>query len=217
MTIARGTDIALRRVRGITRRRVSGIALTGALVLLATTQPAMAHVAIEGASDFTAGLIHPFFVLSHLLVIIGLGLFLAQQPFASTKLAMAAFVAMLLGGFATAALGVATTFPSRGVLLAAAISLGLLVAWARVQPRAVAAILAAVAGIAIGIDSFPEEGTFWAVMAGVTGTALSVSILLVNVLAGAGYLTLGWQRIGMRVIGSWIGACGLMVAALAMR
>ena len=37
------------------------------------------------------------------------------------------------------------------------------------------------------------------------------------VLAGSSYLTQGWQRIGMRVVGSWIGACALMVAALAMR
>ena len=198
-------------------RAVITAVFTGALAFLATAQPAAAHVAIEGASDFTAGLIHPFFVLSHLLVIIGLGLFLAQQPFASTKLAIAAFVATLLGGFFLGVLGFAAAFPSRGVLLATAISLGLLVAWARAQPRIIAVVLAAAAGLAIGVDSFPEEGTFWAVMAGVTGTSLSVSMLLINVLAGAGYLTLGWQRIGMRVVGSWIGACGLMVAALAMR
>lgn len=209
MTITRPICIALTRL--LTTAPFAGLAL------LAATQPAAAHVAIEGAGDFTAGVIHPFFVLSHLLVIVALGLLLAQQPFASSKPAIAAFVATLLGGFAAAALGVAATFPSRGVLLATAIALGLLVAWARVQPRVIAIVLAAAAGLAIGIDSFPEEGAFWSVLAGITGTALSVSILLINVLAGAGYLTQSWQRIGMRVVGSWIGACALMVAALTLR
>lgn len=209
MTIIRPIGMAV-------TRRLAAAPLAG-LALLAAMQPAAAHVAIEGAGDFTAGLIHPFFVLSHLLVIVALGLLLAQQPFASTKFAIAAFVAALLGGFGAGALELAAAFPARGVLLAAAVSLGLLVAWARVQPRAVPVILAAAAGLAIGIDSFPEDGAFWSVLAGITGTALSVSILLINVLAGAGYLTQGWQRIGMRVVGSWIGACALMVAALTLR
>ena len=199
------------------RRTVTTVLCAGALAFLAAARPASAHVAIEGAGDFTAGLIHPFFVLSHLLVIIGLGLLFAQQPFANTKLAIAAFVATLLGGFAAAALGVAAVFPAEGVLLATAIGIGLLVAWAPPLPRFVAVVLAAAAGTAIGIDSFPEDGAFWPTMAAITGTSLSVSLLLINVLAGAGYLTLGWQRIGMRVVGSWIGACALMVAALAMR
>lgn len=199
------------------RRTVTTVLCAGALAFLAAARPASAHVAIEGASDFTAGLIHPFFVLSHLLVIIGLGLLFAQQPFANIKLAIAAFVVTLLGGFAAAALGVVAVFPAESVLLATAIGCGLLVAWAHPLPRLVAVVLAAAAGTAIGIDSFPEEGAFWPTMAGVTGTSLSVSLLLINVLAGAGYLTLGWQRIGMRVVGSWIGACALMVAALAMR
>ncbi len=198
-------------------KRLAAAAPLACLALLVAARPAMAHVSIDGAGDFTGGLLHPFFVLSHLLVIVAFGLFLAQQPFASTKLAIATFVAALLGGFAAMALGMAAGFPSRGVLLSAALVLGLLVAWARVQPRLVAVVLAAAGGLAIGIDSFPEEGAFWPVLAGITGTALSVSILLINVLAGAGYLTRDWQRIGLRVIGSWIGACALMVAALTLR
>ena len=191
--------------------------LIGVCVVLAATQPAMAHVAIEGADNFTAGLIHPLFVLSHLLVIVGLGLFLAQQDFASTRLAIAAFVVALIGGFAGAAVDIATVFPTSGVLLGTAVAVGLLVALGRALPRMVAPILAAVAGIAIGIDSFPEEGSFWPILASVTGTSLSVSLLLVNVLALAGHLTQSWQRIGMRVVGSWIGACALMVTALTLR
>jgi hydrogenase/urease accessory protein HupE len=202
----------------MTSKAVILAGLGGALAGLTAATPALAHVAIEGASDFTAGLINPFFVLPHLLVIIGLGLFLAQQGVASTKLALAAFVAALLGGFAGAAvLNFIAIVPTRGILLATAVSVGLLVALNRNLPGAVAGILAAAAGLAIGVDSFPDGMTFWPALAGITGTSLSVSLVLVNVLAGAGYLTLGWQKIGMRVVGSWIGACALMVAALAMR
>jgi hydrogenase/urease accessory protein HupE len=189
----------------------------GACLWLAAAQPALAHVAIEGADDFTAGLLHPFFVLSHMLVIVGLGLLLGQQDFTRVRLALAAFVAALLAGFAAAAIVPGAAVPVDGVLLATAVSVGLLVALARGLPPIVTAGLALVVGAAVGFDSFPEAGPVWSRLAGVTGTALSVCILLVNVLAAVGYLTRDWQRIGVRVVGSWIGACALMVGALAMR
>jgi hydrogenase/urease accessory protein HupE len=174
-------------------------------------------VAIEGADDFTAGLLHPFFVLSHMLVLVGLGLLLAQQPLSHTKAAVPAFTATLLAGFLTASLQFHLPFSMRGVLLGVALSAGLLVALARPLPRFVPAALAAVAGFAIGIDSVPESGSLWTMLLALTGTGLSVCLVLVNVVAVGSYARRPWQAIGLRVLGSWIGACSLMVSALALR
>jgi hypothetical protein len=46
---------------------------------------------------------------------------------------------------------------------------------------------------------------------------LSVCLVLVNVVAVGSYARRPWQAIGLRVLGSWIGACSLMVSALALR
>jgi hydrogenase/urease accessory protein HupE len=197
-------------------RRV-GIVATVCLALIAAPLPAVAHVAIEGADDFTGGLLHPFFVLSHLLVIIGLGLLLAQQTLSHTKAAVPAFTAGLLAGFLSAGFDFPLPFSMRGVLLGTALVVGLLVAVARRLPRFLPAAIAAIAGLAIGIDSVPESGTLWTLLLALTGTGLSVSLLLINVAAVSGYARRPWQAIALRVFGSWIGACSLMVSALALR
>jgi hydrogenase/urease accessory protein HupE len=190
---------------------------TIALALIAAPLPAVAHVAIEGADDFTAGLLHPFFVLAHLLAVIGLGLLLAQQGLSHTKAAVPAFTATLIAGFLWAGFGMASPVPPSGMLLATALVIGLLVAVARPVPRLIPAILAAIAGFAIGIDSVPESGAPWKTLLALTGTGLSVCLLMINVLAIASYARRPWQAIGLRVLGSWIGACSLMVSALALR
>jgi hydrogenase/urease accessory protein HupE len=190
---------------------------TLAFALIAAPLPAVAHVAIEGADDFTAGVLHPFFVLAHLLAIIGLGLLLAQQGLSHIKAAVPAFTATLIAGFLWPAFGIAALIPTSGMLLGTALVIGLLVAAARPVPRWAPAVLAALAGFAVGIDSVPESGTLWTTVLALTGTGLSVCLLLVNVLALASYARRPWQAIGLRVLGSWIGACSLMVSALALR
>ena len=188
-----------------------------AAALIVSPLPARAHVAIAGADDFTAGLLHPFFVLSHLLVIAGLGLLLAQQSLAHVKAAVPAFTACLLAGFLCAGLALEPPVAPRGALLGTALAAGLLVALGRPLPRALPAALAAIAGLAIGFDSVPEDLALWPTLLAMTGTGLSVSLLLINLVALGGYARRPWQVIGLRVLGSWIGACSLMVSALALR
>ena len=198
---------------GKTQRRP---VLIVALSSLFVPHPTWAHVAVEGADNFTAGMLHPFFVLPHVLVILALGLFLDQQGMARMRLALAAFVIALATGFGGAALDLAALVPLRGLLLGTALCLGLLVAWGRALPFA-AAPAAAVAGFAIALDSLPDDGSVLADLISAIGTSLSLSFALLNVLAFASLLTRGWQRIGLRVLGSWIGASALMVAALSLR
>lgn len=197
-------------------RRFAAAAL-GALAICLAPQAASAHVAIAGADDFTAGLLHPLFVPAHLLTILALGLLLAQQQFAHVKATLPLFTGALIIGLAAGELASAAPDMLEIALLATAATLGLLVALARPLPRWIVPVLAAIGGLAIGLDSSPETGSAWRSFLALTGTGISACLLVVNVLVLAGYLRRPWQRIGIRVVGSWIGASALMVSALMLR
>lgn len=198
----------------------AGRLAAAALVPLAaciTPRGAVAHVAIAGADDFTAGLLHPVFVLGHILTIVALGLLLGQQGSAHLKAALPSFTAALAAGLIGAGVSLAPSGSVESVLLAIAVGLGCLVALARPIPRRIVAAVAAAAGFAIGIDSAPDLQSPWRSFLALAATGISVSLLLINVIVAAGYLNRPWQRIGVRVAGSWIGAAALMVSALTLR
>jgi hydrogenase/urease accessory protein HupE len=100
------------------------------------------------------------------------------------------------------------------MLLAATVLTGLLVALARPMPAFVAAPLAAIIGAALGLDSPPEVIAISAATIMLIGTGIGACLALVLVVAGASYLTAWWQRIGMRILGSWIAASAILVLAL---
>jgi hypothetical protein len=78
-------------------------------------------------------------------------------------------------------------------------------------------LLAAVAGMALGLDSPPEAISIAVATTMLIGTALGASLALALVVAGASYVgAQKWAapRIGMRVLGSWIAASALLVLAL---
>jgi hypothetical protein len=71
-----------------------------------------------------------------------------------------------------------------------------------------------VLGVALELDSVPQEISTQATLltlAGTTITALSIPALLAVLTA---YLRRDWQRLGVRVAGSWIAASAILVLAL---
>jgi hypothetical protein len=71
-----------------------------------------------------------------------------------------------------------------------------------------------VIGTAIGLDSPPQGISFSAAMLALIGTAIT-AIAIVALIAFAGArLTRPWQRIGIRIVGSWIAASAVLVLAL---
>ena len=176
-----------------------------------------AHTPIEGAGDFTGGLLHPVVVLPHLLTIIGLGLLLAQQPLAALRRVLPLFTAGLALALAASPLEPVAPAVLEAALLAVALLLGLAVALARALPAPVIAALAVCAALAIGLDSAPGLDSLWRNILTLTAIGVSVSVLLFNVVAVAGYARRPWQRLALRVVGSWLAASALMVGALALR
>jgi urease accessory protein len=168
-------------------------------------------------SGFVRGLLHPLVLPAHALALLALGLLISQQNAQRRLLLSAAFIAGLAAGLAAIAFAVGST-PAADVLLAAAGLAGILVAIGRPLPALGCALLAAVAGAALGLDSPPQATSIAAGTMMLIGTGLSASLALAFVVAGAGCLVGArervWPRIGVRVLGSWIAASAMLVLAL---
>jgi urease accessory protein len=162
-------------------------------------------------SSLLGGVLHPLALPAHALALLALGLLIARQR--ARLLSFVAFVAGLAAGLAAIALAVGMTSAGDVLLVGAAVS-GLLVALAYPVPTFVSALLAAVVGAALGLDSPPEVISLSAATVMLIGTGLGACLALAIVAIGASYLTRVWQRIGIRILGSWIAASAILVLAL---
>jgi urease accessory protein len=128
---------------------------------------------------------------------------------------LAAFVIGVAAGLTAIASGVGQT-SAADVLLAVAFANGALVAMARPLPTLACALLAAITGVTLGLDSPPEAISIAVATAILLGTGLGASLALAAIVAGTSYIaSLGdWGRIGARILGSWIAASALLVLAL---
>ena len=100
-----------------------------AILLLAASIPAYAHVGIGTTSSFTAGFIHPLSGLDHMTVMIAVGLWAALKGGKAVLAWPAAFVGVMLVGGALGMLHMPLPFVEPGIL-ASVVALGLLVALA---------------------------------------------------------------------------------------
>jgi hypothetical protein len=162
-------------------------------------------------SAFAGGLFQPLLVPAHASVLLALGLLLGQQGRALVPLI--AFATALAAGLAAIALAVGQTPAGNVVLLAAALT-GILVALARPLPLALYTALAAVTGAALGLDSPPQAISLAEATVTLIGLGIGACCMLAIVVIAARSLRRDWQRIGMRIVGSWIAASAILVLAL---
>ena len=102
------------------------------------------------------------------------------------------------------------------VLLADAALLGGIVAAAWV-PSPATLLLAATTGTALALDSPPQAVTIAAAYATLAGTAVGACAILVVVTTVASHANADWQRLGVRILGSWIAASATLVLAVQLR
>jgi urease accessory protein len=162
---------------------------------------------------FADGLLNPLTTPAHALTLLALALLLAGQPQRFAGLVI--FALALAAGFVAIVLAVETT-PARTVLLAIAAALGVMVAaaWA---PKPLAWLLAAIAAGALALDSPPQAVTITEAYATLGGTTVGACAMLVLVAAIAGRANADWQRLGIRILGSWIAASAILVLAVQLR
>jgi HupE/UreJ protein len=200
------------------RERRSRIALrsmraTGVLlIVLLQCDPASAQ-AIEFLDGFYGGLLHPVLTPTHGLALLGLGLLIGQQPADKRRLPQLLFVLALAGGLVGLALAVGET-PAGDVLLVGVALSGALVAGAFRLPLLVLGPLALAIGAAIGLDSPPEVISVQEGVVMLIGTGLGATIGLALVVEAAARMARDWQRIGVRVLGSWTAASALLAIAV---
>lgn len=199
-------------------RRLAAPALAAALSLLPAA--ARAHSAIPGAGDFYEGLLHPLIVPAHVLVLLGLGLWLGQREAARAQRALPAFAVLLLLGLALSGFAAASEPLPRllgPALLVLALAAGIAVAAAAHLPGLASAGLAAASALVLGLDSPAEAEGLRAQAISLAGTWIGVHLALLNVAGLTALAKRRWQRLGVRILGSWTAASALMVLALEFR
>lgn len=182
---------------------------------LAVPSVAFAHSPIEGIDSFYNGLLHPVFVPAHLLLLIALGLFIGQQGPKENQAAIAAFLVATAVGLTAAWFGLGGRMEA--ALLSAAALVGILIAANRALGPYACAFIAVLAGLFLGMDSDQETLSDKEKLVSLFGSGVGIYLLLLYPLALADYFNKkAWQKIGIRVIGSWVAASSLLVLALSL-
>jgi urease accessory protein len=175
--------------------------------------PALARGGGDIATGFASGLLHPVSVPVHVVALIGLGL-IAGRNFSPARAAIiAAFALGLAAGLGAIAWGVGET-PASDVLLVSATLCGLITASALTVPVSLAALVALVSGIALGLDSPPESILLGEAVAMLIGTACGGIAALAAIAFLASAVAGRWRGIPLRVSGSWVAAIAILVLAL---
>lgn len=151
-----------------------------------------------------------FFIPTHLLAIVALGLLAGRRRHVVVALAALA-VGLGAGSFAVAS-AIRENPAALALLALAAISAGLVVIDR--APVWVSALLAFLTGAALPLNAPPHEITIAAAIAAQFGFAAAALATCAIVAFTASQATRQWQRIGVRVLASWIAASAILVLAL---
>ena len=177
-----------------------------------------AHGSIQVMGAFSGGLIHPLITPTHLLILLGLGLWLGQQAPLRLRTPMLVFMPFSAAGLlVTTRLAMPQAW--QPVLIGMALCIALLVALSARLPDWMRAPMFAATALAIGLDSGVDAGPSSADIAiTLLATWFSLNLCLVNF---SYYVSLcpqrRWVQIAIRVAGSWIAAICLLVLAFALK
>jgi len=184
-------------------------------VSLATPGAVSAHSPIKGIDNFYSGLLHPLFVPAHLLLLIALGLFIGQKGPEQNQVAIATLLGATLVGLTVAWFGVGSELEP--ALLGLAALVGLLTASNLAVGPHWCTFIAALAGLLLGTDSIQESLNGKERLVSLFGSGIGIYVLFLYPMALADHARKKhWQKIGVRVIGSWVAASSILVLALSL-
>ncbi|MGF6177320.1 HupE/UreJ family protein [Ensifer sp. 4252] len=186
--------------------------LATAFLFVATVGPASAHSPVKGIGVFYTGMLHPYLVPGHLLVLLALGLMIGQHAPTSSRYSLLSFVVALAGSAALVS-WLPVEAPPERILLMVALFAGLMVAGSVAPGVLLSVLLAIVAGAVLGANSGPEgvlPEEAWLAFAG-TLSGASLATLYCGGLSAWLSRFPSWQAIAVRVLGSWTSACALIV------
>ena len=152
-------------------------------------------------------------VPTNLLALAALGLLSGQNAARMPRATLTAFALGLFAGSVLLALALRDP-PAALCLLALAAIAGLSAAVARPIPAILKCALAFATGAALALNSPPQAISISGAMATQLGTGLAALAGLTLVAFIAMKAECPWQRIGIRIVGSWIAASAILVLAL---
>jgi urease accessory protein len=160
---------------------------------------------IGGVTDFPTPI--------DLLAVIALGLLAGQRGRRFPVLVLIALAAGLFVGSFAVATGVGENPAAIALLALAAIGAASVIA-ALALPAWIAALLAFAIGAALPLNAPPHAITIAGAIAAQAGFAVAGLATFAAVSLIAMNTTRPWQRIGLRIVGSWIAASAILVLAL---
>ena len=185
-------------------------------VLVLLPAPAQAHLVQTGFGGFYDGIAHVLVTAQDLLLVLALGLLagLRGKP-ESRQLIVLLPATWVVAGWSGAALFAGRELDGWTTFSLVLVG-GLVAADARV-PKGVLGGIAVVAGSLHGLAngaSLAAQGEPWLAM---TGVGLAVFTLATLAAALVVSLRAEWSRVAVRVGGSWVAACGILLLAWSLR
>jgi urease accessory protein len=177
---------------------------------------ASAHPIVEGLPGFPGGLLHPLLVPTHVLTLIAFALVAAQQARRHRSVLTAAFLAASATSIGLISLAFAED-RAGNVLLGCTILASVTVAFGRSLPLLVTLPFFVVAALALMFDSVPASVSIRDTLLALVGTAFSSFVITALLGSLAAMAWRPWQRIAIRISGSWIAAIAALVLALSLR
>jgi hypothetical protein len=154
-----------------------------------------------------------FFIPSHLLAVAAIGLLAGQHAPRFPLRVLATFAIGLIAGSLMVASAIRQNPASLGLLTLAVAGAGLVVlAWA--VSDWLIGLMAFATGSALALNAPPHEITIANAVAAQAGLAVAAMAIVALVMTIAMLARRPWQRIAVRVLGSWIAASAILVLAL---
>jgi len=159
-----------------------------------------------------AGGLAGFLLPTNLLAVVALGLLIGQSV-----RSVLAHVALFVVGFIAGCFVIATAVretPAPLLLLGCAALCGTIVLTARRPPFVLTAVMTLAVGVLSALNSPPQALTIRAAAVEQCASAAAALAILATAVLVTARAVLPWQRIGVRVVGSWIAASTILVLAL---
>ena len=187
-------------------------ALLACLAAILAATPALAHPAPLGIGGFWGGVLHPLFVVDHVIAGLALGLLMGSQQ-RWRWLPPVGYAGGIAVGLAVMMSGLVPLYANE-IILGIAMIAGMLVALALPLPQWLGAAVAGIFGVAIALDSPPDVLSVSEANLMLLGTAIGATAFVIAVWQAVRHARARWARIGVRIAGSWIAAAAIMALAL---
>jgi len=188
---------------------------------LVISQNAFAHSPIKGIGFLFNGMLHPFLIPAHVLVIVALGFWIGQLQPIKHRVSILLYLFSLIAGLTLSAFDLMPEYNWSLILLVLTVIIGIstfigISTWvANSVPVAVTSLICIIVALVIGLDSQVEDLTGSTRIISLVGNGVGSYLMLLYAIAISETMSVKrWQQIGIRVLTSWLSASALMVLAL---